>query len=404
MPSCRKLHDFIRNIGNTDQDFHCFGRFSAICKRIQRDYAVYCDPPAPDHSVFGLAEVHLVRRLTLNDDAFACLDSEQQFMRELFNRTQMLYLKVRRFWTLAEPILFVREMQNAPEADGLRSNTRSFLLNSIFVNNLGNKVIKDDGRTFLELLHSLGIHVIPQRAVGTVKPLAVLVAHGKWHDISTNITRNSNLLPEFGIHERINRVEHMAGAVPQPFDLTDPCELHGLSYRVREIAGMVDNPSEDLQTLLQMIVSRLDATVDSLDNIALGYHCKEQGVWGGTAGVRYAPLYLVRMMLAARRLKNKNALRETLKHMLHAIYPERLVQHFILMLESGTIEIPSDSVLSQFQFVVDEALMVVWRKRYHRRETSQTLESLFSIFCVFFVVFFVFVFVFFWRLFFGFLW
>ena len=212
----------------------------------------------------ALVEVEVLLECTRDRSVLRILDIEQSFMLDLYNREPIIFLKIRS----AYPDKVVRELGH------VCAQSRSFEMNSMFLQCLRNSSIVGGG-SVIDVL-SLQQVECPRDVVGISKPLAGLSCIGKWHDISIPIpnpsNRSSRTLSFCGIDsDEMKALFHVQWAdqqkIREPLDVTKAATIHNISSKVRELADLIPQRSEDLEVELEMRVASLDSTADSLDAI-----------------------------------------------------------------------------------------------------------------------------------------
>ena len=242
-------------------------KFDRLCQTIEREYAGIADRFEHwNDFVVALVEVEVLLECTRDRSVLRILDIEQSFMLDLYNREPIIFLKIRRAWPLEHPVKVVRELGH------VCAQSRTFEMNSVFLQCLRNSSIVGGG-SVIDVL-SLQQVECPRDVVGISKPLAGLSCIGKWHDISIPIpnpsNRSSRTLSFCGIDsDEMKALFHVQWAdqqkIREPLDVTKATTIHNISSKVRELADLIPQRSEDLEVELEMRVASLDSTADSLD-------------------------------------------------------------------------------------------------------------------------------------------
>ena len=146
--------DYLRQFLSSIDKHHNPDTAGHFTQTVSKIIAAYADIPEKEiydnNSIVALAQIRLQKSLTLRPSALDIFDHEQRFMRELYNRVPLAYIKVVHIWPLDVPVAGVKDLGNA-----LGPNTRACRLNEQFVSStLMDSRIRQDGRTFREVLDS----------------------------------------------------------------------------------------------------------------------------------------------------------------------------------------------------------------------------------------------------------
>lgn len=249
-----------------------------------------------------------------------------------------------------------------------KQTTSFFRLNVDLEHLLWDSMSADGVRTMRDALASLDDRVgVDCVGLGMqlVAPIAVLAAKGEWSDVSGPVvSRFNKAWPAEIRNVTSNPASVLVEQCFQPLDFTNPLILHSLADRIRGWAHIllnrVDHDGEEVSAELESWVSVLDKQSVAMQRLAMSPHIEYFAHRGG-GNRRYNLVFLLRAVSIAFKLRSDEYLLTVVKRTLRLIFPADVAKYFTDILEDGSFNMPSPSVLSQARFVLDMGMMLTHR-------------------------------------------